>query len=93
MKIKDVFAKEKKVKIDYLFTNQCPCCNKLYSFADLEYSFDGDLDYFVGDWSREYGVMDLDDEVQFDISRYAYVFDCPFYDEVICPDCENIEND
>lgn len=93
MTIKDAFSKEPNLKIDYVFVDQCPHCHSLVYTIDDEYSFEGDMEYFCGAWAREYGVMDLDDEVHYDTSHYGYVFERETFDDVICIDCENAENE
>lgn len=87
MTIQQAFDKHKKIEIDYVFINQCSKCNKIFETEDEEYGFDGDIEYFTGDWQREYGVMDLDDEVtEIEPAHYRFERDTT-YDYLRCEDC------
>ena len=89
MTIKEAFEKHKNIVIDYVFVNQCSECFKMFEEVDEEYSFDGDIEYFEGEWNREYGVMELDDEVEeVEESHYRFVRDNTHQKE-LCKECEN----
>lgn len=90
MTVKEAFKKHKEIKIDYFFYSQCRICKKWFETLDEEYSFEGDREYFLGDWKREYGVIDLDDNIEL-IEGNHYKFTKDDTQEDICPKCEAIE--
>ncbi len=61
--VKEAFEKYKEIIILYTFETTCPVCGKFYDEVDEEYSFEGDIEYFTGRWKKEYGVIDLDDDI------------------------------
>lgn len=88
MTVKEAFEKYNEILINYVFEAKCRECGKWYDEIDEEYSFEGDKEYFLGDWQREYGVIDLDDEIEqlegeeckFNLYRNAA-------NEDLCPTC------
>ena len=89
MTIKEAFEKYKEIEIDYVFINECSECKKIFETVDEEYSFDGDIEYFIGDWQQEYGVMDLDDEItEIGVAHYRIERDIT-YNRDVCPECED----
>lgn len=64
MTVREAFKKYEDIAIDFIWITKCYVCGKYFDELDDEYSFDGDLEYFTGDWNREYGVIDLDDVIE-----------------------------
>lgn len=64
MTVREAFKKYDDIAIDFIWVNKCSECGKYFEELDEEYSFEGDLEYFAGDWNREYGVIDLDDVIE-----------------------------
>lgn len=92
MTVKEAFKKYKDISIDFTWMTRCRECGKYFDELDEEYSFEGDKEYFLGDWQREYGVIDLDDEIEqlegeeckFALYRYSP-------EDGLCEKCENID--
>lgn len=92
MTVKEAFEKYNDISINYIFKVKCRECGKYYDELDEEYSFEGDKEYFLGDWQREYGVIDLDDEIEQlegEECKFALYRYCP--EDGLCEKCENID--
>ncbi len=90
MTVKEAFEKCGNIVINYVFETRCRECGKYYDETDEEYSFEGDKEYFLGDWQREYGVIDLDDEIeQLEGEKCKFVLYREAADESLCESCEN----
>lgn len=90
MTVKEAFEKYKDIVINYVFETKCRECGKYYDELDEEYSFEGDKEYFLGDWQREYGVIDLDDEIeQLEGEECKFVLYREAADEGLCESCAN----
>lgn len=93
MTVKEAFEKHKKIAIDYVFYTKCRQCGKYYEELDEEYSFEGDKEYFLGNWQREYGVIDFDDEIeQLEGEECKFVLYRMSPDEGLCKSCENSDD-
>ena len=93
MTVKEAFEKHKEIAINYVFKTKCRECGKYYKELDEEYSFEGDKEYFLGNWQREYGVIDLDDEIeQVEGEECKFVLYRMSPDEGLCKSCENSDD-
>ena len=88
---RDEWDDDPVIKITYVW---CPNYADRFEYGyDEEYSFEGDKEYFLGNWQREYGVIDFDDEIeQLEGEECKFVLYRMSPDEGLCKSCEKSDD-
>lgn len=61
MTIQEALERYGEIDIDFIFVYQCNTCHKKIYELDEEYSFAGNKQEFIEDYTEDYGVMELED--------------------------------
>lgn len=78
------------ITIIFVWKSCCSICGKPYWAADTEYSFCGTQEEFedpAGEYQKQYGLVDMDDKVEYVPKGDYYSYEEENLDVTVCPIC------